>query len=43
MGDPTKASAEKGRQMWNIMIKRLVEFIEDLKNMSLDEIYQRRL
>jgi hypothetical protein len=24
------------------MIKHLVEFVEDLKNMSLDEIYQKR-
>jgi creatinine amidohydrolase/Fe(II)-dependent formamide hydrolase-like protein len=42
MGDPTKASAEKGKKMWNIMIENLVEFIEDLKRMSLDELYQRR-
>jgi creatinine amidohydrolase/Fe(II)-dependent formamide hydrolase-like protein len=42
LGDPTKASSEKGRKMWDIMIRRLVEFVEDLKNLSLDEIYQKR-
>jgi len=42
LGDPTKGSLEKGKRMWELMIKRLVEFVEDLKNLSLDEIYQRR-
>ncbi len=42
LGDPTKASEEKGKRMWSVMITRLVEFVEDLKNLSLDEIYQRR-
>ena len=42
LGDPKKASKEKGREMWEVMIRRLVEFVEDLKGMSLDEIYQRR-
>jgi creatinine amidohydrolase/Fe(II)-dependent formamide hydrolase-like protein/7-cyano-7-deazaguanine synthase in queuosine biosynthesis len=42
LGDPTKANAEKGRKMWDLMIERLVEFVEDLQGLSLDEIYQRR-
>lgn len=42
MGDPTKASEEKGRRIWEVMIQNLVEFVEDLKSMSLDEIYQKR-
>jgi creatinine amidohydrolase/Fe(II)-dependent formamide hydrolase-like protein len=42
LGDPTKASREKGEKMWEIMIKHLVEFVEDLNNMSLDEIYHKR-
>jgi creatinine amidohydrolase/Fe(II)-dependent formamide hydrolase-like protein len=42
LGDPTKASQEKGKKIWAIMIKHLVEFVEDLKNMSLDEIYHKR-
>jgi len=42
LGDPSKASREKGEKYWGIMIRNLVEFVEDLKGMSLDEIYQRR-
>jgi len=42
LGDPTKANREKGERIWDLMIKHLVEFVEDLKNMSLDEIYQKR-
>jgi creatinine amidohydrolase/Fe(II)-dependent formamide hydrolase-like protein/7-cyano-7-deazaguanine synthase in queuosine biosynthesis len=42
LGDPTKGNAEKGERIWDIMIKRLVEFVEDLKKLSLDEIYQKR-
>ncbi|MEE4273613.1 MAG: creatininase family protein [Thermoanaerobaculales bacterium] len=42
MGDPTRASAEKGAQMWRVMIANLVEFVEEIKGMSLDEIYERR-
>jgi creatinine amidohydrolase/Fe(II)-dependent formamide hydrolase-like protein len=42
LGDPTKADAEKGKKMWKIMIAHLVSFIEDLKIISLDELYQKR-
>jgi creatinine amidohydrolase/Fe(II)-dependent formamide hydrolase-like protein len=42
LGDPTRASREKGKEMWALMINHLVEFVEDLKNMSLDEIHQKR-
>ena len=42
LGDPTKSSQEKGNKMWEIMIKHLTEFVEDLKRMSLDEIFQKR-
>ncbi|MFH1843916.1 MAG: creatininase family protein [bacterium] len=42
LGDPTRASVEKGDRIWEVMIRRLVEFVEDLKNMSLEEIHQRR-
>jgi creatinine amidohydrolase/Fe(II)-dependent formamide hydrolase-like protein len=42
LGDPTKANPEKGRRMWDLMIKHLVEFVEDLKRMSLDELHHRR-
>jgi creatinine amidohydrolase/Fe(II)-dependent formamide hydrolase-like protein len=42
LGDPTKASAEKGRQMWKIMVANLVELVEEIKGLTLDEIYERR-
>jgi creatinine amidohydrolase/Fe(II)-dependent formamide hydrolase-like protein/7-cyano-7-deazaguanine synthase in queuosine biosynthesis len=42
LGDPTKASAEKGRRMWDVMVKNLVELVEGIKGLSLDEIHQRR-
>ncbi|MGA1824573.1 MAG: creatininase family protein [bacterium] len=42
LGDPTKASKEKGTQIWDIMIKNLVEFVEHLKSISLEEIYEKR-
>jgi len=42
MGDATKATAEKGRRIWEVMIRRLVELVEDLKRLSLDEVYQKR-
>jgi creatinine amidohydrolase/Fe(II)-dependent formamide hydrolase-like protein len=43
MGDPLKASAAKGKEIWKIMIAHLVALVEDLKQMSLEEIHQRRL
>ena len=42
MGDPTRASAEKGEKIWQTMIAHLVALAEDLKSMSLEEIYHRR-
>jgi creatinine amidohydrolase/Fe(II)-dependent formamide hydrolase-like protein len=42
MGDPTRATAEKGRRIWQIQIAHLVALVEDLKRMTLEEIYQRR-
>jgi len=42
MGDPTKATADKGRRIWQIQIAHLVALVEDLKRMTLEEIYQRR-
>jgi creatinine amidohydrolase/Fe(II)-dependent formamide hydrolase-like protein len=41
LGDPTKASREKGQQMWQLMIDHLVAFVEELKSMTLDEIHQK--
>ena len=42
MGDPTKATREKGERMWEVMIRNLVEFVEQIKGMTLSEIHQRR-
>lgn len=42
LGDPTKASMEKGKRILDLMVSHLVEFIEDLKGMTLEEIYQKR-
>jgi creatinine amidohydrolase len=42
MGDPTKATPEKGRKMWQIMIAHLVEFVEEVKKSKLEDLYQRR-
>jgi creatinine amidohydrolase/Fe(II)-dependent formamide hydrolase-like protein len=42
LGDPTKASSEKGVLIWNIMVKNLIGFVSELKDMTLDEIYERR-
>ena len=42
LGDPTKASRDKGEKMWEVMVRNLVELVEHLKGMSLDEIYQTR-
>ncbi|MDW7690203.1 creatininase family protein [Flammeovirgaceae bacterium SG7u.111] len=42
MGDATKATAEKGKQMWEIMEKQLVKFVESIKSSSLDDLYQKK-
>jgi len=42
LGDPTKASREKGEKMWAVMLKNLVELVEDVKALTLDEIYEKR-
>jgi creatinine amidohydrolase len=42
LGDPTRASAEKGKQIWRIWIRSLVELVEYLKGATLDEIHERR-
>ena len=42
MGDPTKATAEKGEKIWRVTIAHLVALVEDLKNLTLEEIFLRR-
>ncbi len=42
MGDPTKASVEKGKKFWEIMIAQLVRFVEEVKKSNLEDLYQRK-
>jgi len=42
MGDPTRATAEKGRKMWEIMIAQLVKFVEEVKSSKIEDLYQKR-
>ena len=42
LGDPTRATADKGREMWEIMVRNLVELVEHLKGLTLEEIHERR-
>lgn len=42
MGNATKASAEKGKKLWQVMIKNMVEFVESIKNTPLEDLYQKR-
>ena len=42
MGDPTKATVEKGEKMWALMVDHLVAFVDQLKTMTLKEIYQKQ-
>lgn len=42
MGDATKASAEKGKKIWEIMIAHLVRFVEEIKRTNLEDLYQKR-
>jgi creatinine amidohydrolase len=42
MGNATLATAEKGEKMWKIMIKKMVDFVETIKNTPADELFQNR-
>ena len=42
MGNARKATAEKGHQMWEIMIRKMAEFVETIKNTPSDKLYQNR-
>ena len=39
LGDPTRASAEKGERIWEITLRNLVELVEHLKATPLDELH----
>jgi creatinine amidohydrolase/Fe(II)-dependent formamide hydrolase-like protein len=42
LGDPVLASRAKGERMWEVMVRNLVELVEEIKGLTLDEIYERR-
>ena len=42
IGDATRATAERGRRMWEIMIAHLVRFVEEVKRSSLSDLHQKR-
>ncbi len=42
LGDPTRATRDKGEKLWAIMIDHLVAFLEDLKVLRLGELRSRR-
>jgi len=42
MGNAKKATAEKGQEMWKIMIRNMAEFVESIKNTPSDKLYQNR-
>ena len=41
IGDATKATREKGEEIWQVMIAHLVDLVEDLKKMTLEELFHR--
>ena len=40
MGNATLASAEKGQKMWEIMIRKMADFVETIKNTPSDKLFQ---
>ena len=42
LGNATKATAEKGKKMWDISIQKMTEFVESIKNTPSEKLYQNR-
>ena len=42
MGNATLGTAEKGHKMWEIMIRKMAEFVETIKNTPSDKLFQNR-
>jgi creatinine amidohydrolase len=42
MGNAQLGTAEKGRQMWEIMINKMVEYVETIKNTPFDQLFQNK-
>ena len=42
LGDPTRASADKGRRMWKVIVANLLALVRDLQAASLSDLHERR-
>jgi len=42
MGNATLGTSEKGEKMWQVMIQKMTEFVETIKNTPSDKLYQNR-
>jgi creatinine amidohydrolase/Fe(II)-dependent formamide hydrolase-like protein len=42
LGDPTKATREKGEKLWRLMVEHLARFVDDLKDLNPEEIHEKR-
>ena len=42
MGNAAIATAEKGEKMWEIMIRKMTEFVETIKNTPSEKLFQNR-
>jgi creatinine amidohydrolase len=42
MGNAKLASAEKGQLMWDIMIQKMTDFVETIKNTPTDKLFQNK-
>ena len=42
IGNASLATAEKGEKMWEIMIRKMADFVETIKNTPSDRLYQNR-
>ncbi|MGQ1784784.1 MULTISPECIES: creatininase family protein [unclassified Saccharicrinis] len=42
MGNASLATVEKGEKMWKIMIAKMTEFVETIKNTPMNELHQNR-
>lgn len=42
MGNARQATVEKGEKIWELMIKKMTEFVETIKNTPSEELYQNK-
>jgi creatinine amidohydrolase len=42
MGNAKLGTSEKGKKIWDVMIRNLTEFVETIKNTPSDELYQHK-